>query len=97
MGVKQRGFEKNIDKLLKLSLNEAKIHDETGKIGMDKSEAEKIRTKYDKRIYLFDLFKSILTKISGFDYRFPKGSTNKEFDCENNTDSSVDTESSKST
>ena len=90
MGVKQRGFEKNIDKLLKLSLQEAKVHDETGKHTMDKSEAEAIRTKYDKRIYLFDIFKSILTKIDGYDYRFPQKSA-KQSNLEDDT--STDTES----
>ena len=68
---------------------------------MDKSDAEEIRTKYDKRILLFDLFKSILTKIDGFDYRFPSksnGSNTSEFEetdtSENKSIQNTDMESS---
>ena len=93
-GVYSRGFEKNLDKLLKLSLKEAKIHDESGKLTMDKSDAEVIRTKYDKRIYLFDLFKSILTKVDRYDYRFPSKSLNKNNSDFELTDTSADTEKS---
>lgn len=46
---------------------------------MEKADSEKIKNKFDKRIYLLDLFKSVLTKISGFDYRFTK-STNADFE-----------------
>jgi hypothetical protein len=54
-------------------LDESKQFDEVGKLEVDsKVEAEEIKNKYDKRIYLLDLLKSILSKINGFDYRFPK-------------------------
>lgn len=56
---------------------------------MEKAESEAIKNKYDKRIYLLDLFKSVLSKISGFDYRF---STKSSGDTEASIDS-TDTES----
>ena len=34
-------------------------------------EAEKIRCDFDKRIHALDAYKSILSKISGLDYRYP--------------------------
>ena len=39
---------------------------------MEKKESEEIKHKYDRRIYELDLYKTILTKIRGYDYRFPK-------------------------
>lgn len=50
-----------------------------------KAEAEEIKNRYDKRIYLLDLLKSILSKINGFDYRFPKVSKSNSSDNEMNT------------
>lgn len=67
-------------------MDESKFHDEHGKGDMDKSDAEVIKNMYDKRIYELDLFKSILSKIIGFDYRYPKTKANKESDLEKTTD-----------
>ena len=54
-------------------LDEAAHFDEVGKLKLDsKAEAEEIKNKYDKRIYLLDLLKSILCKIRGYDYRYAK-------------------------
>jgi len=39
---------------------------------MEKPQQEEIKNMYDKRIYELDLSKSILQKIKGYDYRFPK-------------------------
>lgn len=47
--------------------------------------AEEIKNRYDKRIYLLDLLKSILSKINGFDYRYPKVSKLNNSDNEMNT------------
>ena len=67
-------------------LDESKQFDEVGKLEVEsKAEAEEIKNRYDKRIYLLDLLKSILTKINGFDYRFPKVSKSNSSDNEMNT------------
>jgi len=67
-------------------LDESKQFDEVGKLEVDsKAEAEEIKNRYDKRIYLLDLLKSILSKINGFDYRFPKVSKSNSSDNEMNT------------
>ena len=68
-----RGFEKNIDKLLKLQLFESKVHDEVEKQNMEKVDSEAIKSKYDRRIYELDVYKTVLQKIDGYDYRYPKG------------------------
>jgi len=60
-------------------LDESKEFDDVGKQGLDKAESEPIKNKYDRRIYELDLFKSILNKVTGYDYRFPKS---KESDTE---------------
>jgi hypothetical protein len=67
-------------------LDESKQFDEVGKLEVEsKAEAEEIKNRYDKRIYLLDLLKSILSKINGFDYRFPKVSKSNSSDNEMNT------------
>ena len=69
-------------------LDESKQFDEVGKLEVEsKAEAEEIKNKYDKRIYLLDLLKSILSKIDGFDYRFPKVSRTSDNEM-NTTDAS---------
>lgn len=73
-------------------LDDSKQFDEVGKLELDsKAEAEEIKNKYDKRIYLLDLLKSILSKINGFDYRFPKTNQSQDFEM-NTTDASSDSE-----
>ena len=59
-----------------------------------KAEAEEIKNKYDKRIYLLDLLRSILCKIGGYDYRFPRQTNDNEIEI-NTTDASNDSESKK--
>ena len=67
-------------------LDDSKQFDEVGKLEVEsKAEAEEIKNRYDKRIYLLDLLKSILSKINGFDYRFPKVSKSNSSDNEMNT------------
>jgi len=67
-------------------LDDSKHFDEVGKLEIEsKAEAEEIKNRYDKRIYLLDLLKSILSKINGFDYRFPKVSKSNNSDYEMNT------------
>jgi hypothetical protein len=45
---------------------------------MEKADSEAIKSKYDRRIYELDVYKTILQKIDGFDYRYPKGSLDQE-------------------
>ena len=75
-------------------LDDSKQFDEVGKLEVEsKAEAEEIKNRYDKRIYLLDLLKSILSKINGFDYRFPKVNKSNNSDNEmNTTDASDDGE-----
>lgn len=56
----QRGFEKNIDKLLRFQLKQSQHHDEVGKVNMEKADSEKIKNKFDRRVYLLDTYKTIL-------------------------------------
>ena len=57
---------------------------------MDKSDSEKIKNKFDKRVYLLDTYKTILSKISGFDYRYPNNSE------KNDQEGSISTEADTS-
>jgi|TARA_B110000285_G_scaffold227642_1_gene289276 hypothetical protein len=67
-------------------LDDSKYFDEVGKLEVEsKALAEEIKNKYDKRIYLLDLLKSILSKINGFDYRYPKVCKSNSSDNEMNT------------
>ena len=76
-------------------LDEAAHFDEVGKLKLDsKAEAEEIKNKYDKRIYLLDLLKSILCKIRGYDYRYSKQTNDNEIEV-NTTDVSSSSESSE--
>lgn len=72
-GLKQRGFEKNIDKLLRHQLHWSKHYETIHRAddSFSSIEAEKIRCEFDKRIHSLDSSKSILSKISGLDYRYP--------------------------
>ena len=45
---------------------------------MEKVDSEAIKSKYDRRIYELDVYKTILQKIDGFDYRYPKGTNDQE-------------------
>ena len=56
---------------MRLQLKQSQYHDEVGKVNMEKADSEKIKNKFDKRVYLLDTYKTILQKISGFDYRYP--------------------------
>jgi hypothetical protein len=84
-------FSIDIDKLLRLQLFESKYHDEVGKIQMEKGESEVIKNKFDRRVYLLDTYKTILQKIKGFDYRYPKSSDNIDTEDTNDLDTSADT------
>ena len=45
---------------------------------MEKADSELIKSKYDRRIYELDAFKTILQKIDGYDFRYPKGGFDHE-------------------
>lgn len=45
---------------------------------MEKVDSEAIKSKYDRRIYELDIYKTILQKIDGYDYRYPKGGLDQE-------------------
>ena len=45
---------------------------------MEKLDSEQIKSKYDRRIYELDAFKTILQKIDGYDFRYPKGAFDQE-------------------
>lgn len=70
-GQRMRGFEKNVEKLLLQQINESKLFDESGKETLEKHESEAIKNKFDRRIYELDIYRAILSKITGYDYRFP--------------------------
>ena len=38
---------------------------------MEKADSEKIKNKFDRRVFLLDTYKTILQKIQGYDYRYP--------------------------
>jgi hypothetical protein len=59
-------------------LFESKVHDEIEKQNMEKVDSEAIKSKYDRRIYELDVYKTVLQKIDGYDYRYPKGSIDQE-------------------
>lgn len=82
-GQRMRGFEKNIEKLLLQQINESKYFDENLKTNMEKHESEAIKNKFDRRIYELDIYRAILQKVEGFDYRYPK---TREADFERSTD-----------
>lgn len=89
---RRRGFEKNIDNLLRLQLQESKEFDLHGKHDMDKHDGEKVKNKFDRRIYELDTFKSILSKVKGFDFRYQN--QKDTMDVEGDTSASMDTETS---
>lgn len=72
----QRGFEKQIDYLLRLQLQQSKKYEQEENKLEDKEktpeqiEREKIKKQFDRRIYDLDTFKSILCKVDDFDYRY---------------------------
>ena len=81
----------DIEKLIRMQLDDSKDFDETGKEGFDKQEGEEIKNQYDKRIYELDLFKNILSKIVEYDYRYPRGikqSSDQEINHSTEADSS---------
>lgn len=53
------------------TIQEQKNFEETKKDQLDRAEQEEIKNQYDKQIYELDVFRSILQKVKGFDYRFP--------------------------
>lgn len=79
---RMRGFEKTIDNLLRHQLYESKIIEQrlealskqgaSTETNQDAQSCDKLKKLYDRRIYELDTFKSILSKIGGFDYRYAK-------------------------
>ena len=59
---------------------------------MEKADSEKIKNKFDRRVYLLDTYKTILQKISGFDYRYPNNSekTDQEGSISTEADTSME-------
>lgn len=85
-----RGYEKNIEKLLLSQIDASKVFEDEVKPTMDRSSSEMVKNKYDKRIYELDIYRSILQKIHGFDYRYPK---NEDVENSKITDESTEGES----
>jgi hypothetical protein len=89
-GERMRGYEKNIEKLLLSQIDASKVFEDEVKPTMDRSSSEMVKNKYDKRIYELDIYRSILQKIHGFDYRYPK---NEDVENSKITDESTEGES----
>lgn len=53
-------------------INEYKHFEENEKKNLEKAESEEVKNKSDRSIYELDIYRSILQKIKGFDFRYPK-------------------------
>ena len=106
-----RGFEKSksfkhshliffvlvldIDKLLRFTLKQSQYHDEVLKKEMEKADSEKIKNKFDKRVYLLDTYKTILSKIYGYDFRYPNNTDRNDQEGSLSTEADTSSESAQ--
>jgi hypothetical protein len=68
---RKRGFEKNIEKLIRYELEGVKMVENAAKMKTKSKEcSEQLRVHHENRSYELDIFRSILIRVKGLDYRY---------------------------
>ena len=62
---------------------------------MEKADSEKIKNKFDKRVYLLDTYKTILSKIYGYDFRYPNNTDRNDQEGSLSTEADTSSESAQ--